>query len=106
MVETLKCGTPIVSSDCACGPREILAPDTDILHNTDKIEYAEYGVLTPVCTCDYFADDISEQEEMMAEAIIHVLSTSELAMKYQTNSAERIRDFNIDKIAAEWLKLV
>lgn len=106
LVETLKCGTPIVSSDCACGPREILAPDTDILHNTDKIEYAEYGVLTPVCTCDYFADDISEQEEMMAEAIIHVLSTSELAMKYQTNSAERIRDFNIDKIAAEWMKLV
>ena len=49
LVEALTCELPIISTDCLSGPREILAPNSDInLQLKDKIELAEYGILSPV----------------------------------------------------------
>lgn len=49
LIESMLCRTAIVSSDCISGPREILAPHTDIDHQLkDSIEKAPYGVLYPV----------------------------------------------------------
>ena len=108
LVETLKCGTPIVSTDCDCGPREILAPDTDFTYSTDKIEYAEYGVLVPVCSGDYF-DSVSactKEEQILARAVCDLLQNKELREKYAEKCSERIADFDIAKIVEEWIQII
>lgn len=45
MVEALACGTPVVSTDCSSGPREILGN-------------GEFGKLTPVGNAQEFAEAI------------------------------------------------
>ncbi|WP_319016516.1 glycosyltransferase [Aliarcobacter butzleri] len=47
------CELPIISTDCQSGPREILAPNSDISFQLENnIELAEYGILTPIKNVD------------------------------------------------------
>jgi len=48
LVEAMVCGVPVASSDYRSGPRDILAPNMDFNYQTQKPEFAEYGILTPV----------------------------------------------------------
>jgi N-acetylgalactosamine-N,N'-diacetylbacillosaminyl-diphospho-undecaprenol 4-alpha-N-acetylgalactosaminyltransferase len=51
IVEALAVGIPVIASDCAFGPREILAPGTDPLRRLDpgeETETGQFGILFPV----------------------------------------------------------
>ena len=50
MVEALALSIPVIASDCAHGPREILAPATDptfLLEPGADLEVGQYGILFP-----------------------------------------------------------
>lgn len=50
ILEAMACGKLVVSTDCLAGPREILAPNSDLRITNVGIleaEYAEYGILSP-----------------------------------------------------------
>lgn len=95
LVETLACGTAIISTDCDCGPREILAPDTNWGSFTDKAEYAEYGILVPV-----------RGETEMMEMITVLLRDERLRQSYRVKSKRRLADFSIENIVKQWLQWV
>jgi len=49
LVEALSCGLPVISTDCKSGPREILAPHTDISFQLKEgVEITDYGFLVPI----------------------------------------------------------
>jgi len=49
LIEALACSKPVISTDCSSGPRELLAPATDLHHRAiNNYEIGEYGILTPV----------------------------------------------------------
>lgn len=108
IVESMACDKPIISSDCRAGPREILSQNTDINYETKKAEYAEYGVLIPVCDGKKrnANEKLTKEEEILAEQIILMFKERELRERYSKKSRERVKDFKTKKIIKEWIKII
>jgi len=104
LVEAMACGVCVVSSDCRSGPREILAPNTDFSHQTQKPEFAEYGVLMPVFEVKYKSaeEPLEEREIMWVETIDKLLEDENLRKNHSEKAKQRAEDFSIEKIVREW----
>lgn len=88
LLEALACGIPIVSTDCKSGPREILAPGTDLSHTAiTSFELAEFGILTPV-------HDVPN----LAEAMIKMYGDAALRESYQQKALGHAELYDIEKI--------
>jgi len=108
LVEAMACEVPVVSSDCRSGPREILAPNTDFNYQTQKPEFAEYGVLMPVFEIKYKSaeEPLREKEMMWVETIDNLLEDENLRKHYSEKSKKRAEDFRIEKIVEEWKEVL
>lgn len=106
--EAMACGLPVIASDCKSGPREILAPDTDIQIETKTIEYAHYGILVPVCDGNFYpeGEPLTEEETMLANSIIKLVKSEELRRQYGQYAQQRVQDFDIDTIISKWLEIL
>lgn len=94
--EALACQLPVISTDCHSGPREILAPGTDIRKMvTDEIEIARYGILVPI-----------KNARLLAQAMRIVYSDSSVRNSLQAGALKRATDFDIPKIAGEFKQMI
>lgn len=92
LVEAMICGCSVISTDCLSGPREILAPISDIKFQlSNEIEYAEYGLLTSI-----------NDQEKIKESLDLLLENNSLKIKYISKMDGRIKDFGIEKIVNEY----
>ena len=84
IIESMACGTAVISSDCVSGPREILSPQTDFrLQLKSQLEYAPHGVLFPVGRSD-----------LLAESILQLLNNESLLDKYVASGHRRAASFD------------
>lgn len=101
LVESMASGTPVISTDCKSGPKEILSPKTheEILN----IHYGEYGILMPKI-------DNPETDEIKYtiwnEVINNILDNNELYNKYLESGSLRANDFDISIIMKQWKSLI
>lgn len=104
LLEALAFNMPIISTDCVAGPREILAPGTNLNRVVYVIEYAKYGVLTPVLDDGHFEanSELTNAENKLSDAIIKLHFDNELRSKYNRNSTERIKYFEKNNIMNQW----
>ena len=88
LIEALACGIPIISTDCSSGPRELLAPATDLHHRAiNNYEIGEYGILTPV-------NDIAA----MAAAMRKMYEDADLRGRLAARAAGRAEHFDVNEI--------
>jgi glycosyltransferase involved in cell wall biosynthesis len=108
LVEAMACGVPVISSDCRSGPREILAPDTDFNYQTQKPEFAQYGILMPIFDVKYKTakEPLEEKEIMWVETIEKVLEDENLRKQYSEKAKQRAEDFRLGKIVEEWKEVL
>ncbi len=87
LIEALACGKAVISTDCSSGPRELLAPATDLHHRTiTTLETGEYGILTPV------RDVIS-----LAQAMKKVFEEEALRNQFAAKASDRAGQFDVDE---------
>lgn len=95
LLEAMICRVPVISSDCLAGPREIIAPQTDIDNRlTRGYEIHDNGVLFAVG--DYLA---------LSQAIMFLLDRPQLLKNMTLKGFDRVKDFDTDKILDQYIKL-
>lgn len=90
IIESLICGTPVISSDCPTGPKEVLKTR----------EIPEVGILLPPFKRDYAlsVDEIST----WSDAICKVLASPEALATLRENGRKRSIDYSKEKILKKW----
>ncbi|MGG9960041.1 glycosyltransferase [Ferruginibacter sp. SUN106] len=88
LIEALACGKPVISTDCSSGPRELLAPATDLHHRAiANYEIGEYGILTPV-------NDVVA----LAAAMKKMYEDAALRARFEEKARGRAQQFDVDEI--------
>jgi N-acetylgalactosamine-N,N'-diacetylbacillosaminyl-diphospho-undecaprenol 4-alpha-N-acetylgalactosaminyltransferase len=88
LIEALACGKPVISTDCSSGPRELLAPATDLHHRAiNNYEVGEYGILTPV-------NDVIA----LAAAMKKMYEDEVLRNQFSAKAAKRAEQFDVNEI--------
>jgi N-acetylgalactosamine-N,N'-diacetylbacillosaminyl-diphospho-undecaprenol 4-alpha-N-acetylgalactosaminyltransferase len=92
LIDAMSCKLPVISTDCMSGPREILAPETDIGKQIHRhIEFASFGVLVPV-----------KNHFFLAEAMKKLLCDESLSQQYAEKGYERACMFSLDRIIDQY----
>lgn len=95
LVEALACVLPIISTDCQSGPREILAPNSDVSFQLkDNIEFGKYGILTPI-----------KNIEKLKETINLMINDEILRKNYKEKAKQRAENFKIEEIIKQYEKV-
>ncbi len=97
LVEGMCCGLPVVSADCASGPREILAPETDVSFQTTEAEKTPFGILMPV-----MAGENSGVEDSWARVCGNMMGNKNDRELYSKFALKRAADFDRSKIVGQW----
>lgn len=93
IIESMVCGTPVISSDCISGPREILHPTSDLTSILkDKIEKGTHGILYPV-----------GEVELLTKAMKMLLGNEDLCNELIQKGFERIEEFDDSKITQKYI---
>lgn len=108
LLEALAFDMPIISCDCEAGPREILAPGTDLHKKIQSMELAEYGILVPVCDAAHFnaTEPLTEEEECLADAMIFLHNNPEIKEKYVINAKKGMERFHKERIVRDWINVI
>lgn len=110
LTEALSQNTPIISTDCIAGPREILCPELDIGEEIDYPYYGKYGILTkPLKKNKFFGTleekTLTDEEKIFVNVMIKIIKNEKIRRKY-SNGFERVKDFSVDEIIKKWEKIL
>ena len=90
LLESLAAGTPVISTDCPTGPRELLSGEFK-KGFASHAEYLPYGILVP-----------ANNPEMLAAEMKNMLTKPELLKKYAAVSRSRAADFRLENIIVQF----
>lgn len=97
------CFLPVISADCKSGPREILCRNFDSLV-CDSIQEADYGILVKPASNREFNYEINDDDEVLADAILSMLSDAEKYDYYKNAAKERVQEFTFETYKANLIK--
>ena len=108
LLEALCAGVPIVSVDCASGPKEILMKNGDINSAVAGFTLGDYGVLVPPFPFSNIIrdDELSDLEYEFMKGIYYILTNAEHSVYYRKMTLFRANDFSAISMANEYCKCI
>lgn len=93
VLEAMTCNLPVISTNCASGPREIL--EAQIAYDCEDNVMTQYGILVPL-----------NNQEKFAEAILEMVNNKCFYNSCKLNLKKRVRDFDSEKILEEFYVII
>ncbi len=95
LLEALACNTPVISTDCPTGPRELLS-GSFLQHNQCiGVEKCTYGLLIPV-----------NDPDALAKAMLMMIDEEILRKHYASSGITRAKDFDLPIIMKQYADLL
>jgi N-acetylgalactosamine-N,N'-diacetylbacillosaminyl-diphospho-undecaprenol 4-alpha-N-acetylgalactosaminyltransferase len=86
LLESLACGTPVISTDCPTGPRELLDERGYTPTPATSTEYLQYGIIVPLGNTKTLADTMKQ-----------VILDPHILEGYKEKARERAADFSVSR---------
>ena len=96
---------PTISVDCKSGPREILS-NAPIDTVAQGVEYADYGILVQPASNRAFHAELTKDDELLAQAMLAVLTNEELATKMESAAHERAQEFSCERYKKRLIEIL
>lgn len=108
IVESMACGTPVISTNCQSGPGEIINPGLEKGGVVNEPLYDGFGVMMPIFKSEFVgADKVLDANELLwVDTLQGLLKDDEKLSYYSKIGLERAEDFHLENIMAEWKKLI
>jgi len=108
IVESMACGTPVMSTRCRFGPSEIISPKLNKERSMEEPNDDGYGVLMPVFANTFVNADepLDDREHLWLDTLQDLLDNDKKLAEYSELGLERAEDFCLESIMAEWKKLI
>ncbi len=106
--ECLICGTPIISTDCISGPREILAPNSDLDTILLAPEKTASGVLMPTFEKEFQNSSVAflPAEQLWVDEILSLINDKEQLNQMRLNAQQRGKEFDYLLKIDDWKSLI
>lgn len=102
--EAMTCGVPVVSTDCPTGPREMLAPNTEVPKvPLRQAEWAEFGVLMPMLT---ESSSLPVDLDCWVTTLDKLLGDASACQHFGNAARFRSNDFTHKRIFGQWKGLI
>ena len=95
LLEALACSTPVISTDCPTGPRELLAGSISQNTNCGGVEKTTYGLLILV-----------NDATALANAMLMMMDEEPLRKQYASLGIKRAKDFDLPIIMKQYAELL
>ena len=96
LVEAMALGKPVISTNCMTGPAEILMDDFEAYVGKEEYVDGDYGILIPNLETQKNLDArvITQEEELLAEQMLRLLTDQKLHKKYADAALKRAACFS------------
>ncbi len=106
IVESFLCGVPVIATDCKVGPRENIAPSSDLMKIATETEFAEFGVLVPPSYPSDTPTQRSAKAVVLANATRALLQDEVLCNTYATRGMQRMELYALPHYIAQLTKIL
>jgi glycosyltransferase involved in cell wall biosynthesis len=96
LIEAMLCKIPVISTDCQTGPRELIAPDSNLNYQIKEgIEIGCNGMLIPV-----------NNIESIVESILYLLKNNDLKSELVENAFHYASQFSFNNIIKKYSEIL
>lgn len=106
LLESLAVGTPVISTDCVAGPREIIAPELTAEEEVSYPYKGECGLLVEPFSVDHIFVPPEEKQLKPSEQMLAERMQASINEGHKQSNPECVQQFSQDKIINRWRQLL